>query len=65
LEKITAGISDDAAVNAVREDPKRPGLLFASTETRHVGVALMSEHCIRCSSPCLTRRDAGFRHPWG
>ncbi len=30
--KITTGIPDDAAVNAVREDPKRPGLLFASTE---------------------------------
>ena len=31
-KKITAGLPDDAAVNAVREDPKRPGLLFASTE---------------------------------
>ncbi len=31
-QKITNGISDDAAVDAVREDPEKPGLLFAGTE---------------------------------
>ncbi len=31
-QKITNGMSDDAAVDAVREDPERPGLLFAGTE---------------------------------
>jgi photosystem II stability/assembly factor-like uncharacterized protein len=32
-ELITAGLPSDAPVNAVREDPERPGLLFAGTET--------------------------------
>jgi photosystem II stability/assembly factor-like uncharacterized protein len=31
-EKITNGLPDDAAVNVVREDPVRQGLLFAGTE---------------------------------
>ena len=31
-QKITAGIPDDGAVNVVREDPVRKGLLFAGTE---------------------------------
>ncbi len=31
-QKITTGIPDDAAVNTVREDPVRKGLLFAGTE---------------------------------
>jgi photosystem II stability/assembly factor-like uncharacterized protein len=30
--KIVAGIPDDDFVHAVREDPKKPGLLFAGTE---------------------------------
>lgn len=29
---IVTGLPDNAAVNAVREDPKQPGLLFAATE---------------------------------
>jgi photosystem II stability/assembly factor-like uncharacterized protein len=29
---ITAGLANDAPVNTVREDPSRPGLLFAGTE---------------------------------
>ena len=29
---ISAGLPDDAPVNAVREDPTRPGLLYAATE---------------------------------
>jgi len=32
-QKITNGLPDDAAVNTVREDPVRKGLLFAGTET--------------------------------
>jgi photosystem II stability/assembly factor-like uncharacterized protein len=32
-QRITAGLGPDAAVNTVREDPVRPGLLFAGTET--------------------------------
>jgi photosystem II stability/assembly factor-like uncharacterized protein len=32
--EIVNGISDNAPVNAVREDPKKKGLLFASTETQ-------------------------------
>jgi len=31
-QKITRGLPDDAAVNTVREDPVRKGLLFAGTE---------------------------------
>jgi len=31
--ELTNGIPDTAYVHAVREDPKRPGLLFAGTET--------------------------------
>jgi photosystem II stability/assembly factor-like uncharacterized protein len=31
-QKITNGLPDDASVNVVREDPVRPGLLFAGTE---------------------------------
>jgi len=32
-KEIVAGIADNAAVNVVREDPVRKGLLFAGTET--------------------------------
>ncbi|MBI2682153.1 MAG: glycoside hydrolase [Acidobacteriales bacterium] len=38
-QKVTAGIPDNAAVNAVREDPVRKGLLFAGTE-RAIWVSL-------------------------
>jgi photosystem II stability/assembly factor-like uncharacterized protein len=31
-QKIVAGLPEDEAVNSVREDPKRKGLLFAATE---------------------------------
>ncbi|UAK23144.1 WD40/YVTN/BNR-like repeat-containing protein [Sphingomonas nostoxanthinifaciens] len=31
-DSIVAGLPDNAAVDAVREDPKKPGLLFAATE---------------------------------
>jgi photosystem II stability/assembly factor-like uncharacterized protein len=32
--RITAGLPDGATINAVREDPKRTGLLFAGSETQ-------------------------------
>jgi hypothetical protein len=32
-QKIVNGLPDNAPVNAVREDPDKPGLLFAGTET--------------------------------
>jgi photosystem II stability/assembly factor-like uncharacterized protein len=32
--RITNGIPDGATVNTVKEDPKKPGLLFAGTETQ-------------------------------
>ena len=58
-KKITAGISDDAAVNAVREDPKRPGLLFASTE-RAMWVSLDDGehwHSLQLNLPYTSMRD--------
>ena len=33
-QHITSGIADGATINAVREDPKRRGLLFAGSETQ-------------------------------
>ncbi len=33
-QHITSGIADGATINAVREDPKRHGLLFAGSETQ-------------------------------
>lgn len=32
-QKIVAGLPENAPVNTVREDPEKPGLLFAGTET--------------------------------
>ena len=56
---ITAGISLDENVNAVREDPKRKGLLFASTE-RQVWVSLDDgDHwqSLRLNMPATSVRD--------
>jgi len=64
LEENHAGISDDAAVNAVRE-PQRPGLLFASTE-RAMWVSFDDGehwHSLQLNLPYTSM--AGFRHPWG
>jgi len=58
-KKITEGIPDDAAVNAVREDPKRPGLLFASTE-RAVWVSFDDGgywHPLQLNLPYTSMRD--------
>jgi photosystem II stability/assembly factor-like uncharacterized protein len=58
-KKITNGISDDAAVDAVREDPERPGLLFASTE-RAMWVSFDDGdhwHSLQLNLPCTSMRD--------
>ncbi len=56
---ITNGIPDGAPVDAVREDPKRNGLLFAGTETQ-VWVSLDDgEHwqSLRLNMPATSIRD--------
>src|SRR6266516_4711378 len=56
---ITNGIPDGAPVDAVREDPKRKGLLFAGTETQ-VWVSLDDgEHwqSLRLNMPATSIRD--------
>jgi hypothetical protein len=58
-KKITEGIPDNAAVNAVREDPKRAGLLFASTE-REMWVSLDDGdhwHSLQLNLPYTSLRD--------
>src|SRR6266852_5596782 len=56
---ITSGISDGAPADAVREDPKREGLLFAGTE-REVYVSFDDgEHwqSLRLNMPATSIRD--------
>ncbi|MCJ7679981.1 MAG: glycoside hydrolase, partial [Candidatus Aminicenantes bacterium] len=56
---ITAGIPDGAPVNAVREDPKRRGLLFAGTE-REVYVSFDDGdnwQSLRLNMPASSMRD--------
>ena len=56
---ITSGIPDGAPVNAVREDPKRKGLLFAGTE-REIYVSFDDgDHwqSIRLNMPATSMRD--------
>jgi len=58
-KKITEGIPDDAAVNAVREDPKHAGLLFASTE-REMWVSFDDGdhwHSLQLNLPYTSMRD--------
>jgi photosystem II stability/assembly factor-like uncharacterized protein len=58
-KKITNGIPDDAAVDAVREDPERPGLLFASTE-RAMWVSFDDGdhwHSLQLNLPYTSMRD--------
>jgi photosystem II stability/assembly factor-like uncharacterized protein len=58
-QKITTGIPDDAAVNVVREDPIRPGLLFAGTE-RAIWVSFDDgDHwqSLRLNLPATSMRD--------
>ena len=58
-QSISAGLPDDAPVNAVREDPLRQGLLFAATE-RAVWVSLDDgEHwdALQANLPHTSMRD--------
>ena len=58
-QKITNGIPDDAAVNVVREDPIRPGLLFAGTE-RAIWVSFNdgdSWQSLQLNLPATSMRD--------
>jgi photosystem II stability/assembly factor-like uncharacterized protein len=56
---ITNGIPDGATVNAVREDPKRKGLLFASTEREVYASFDDGEHwqSLRQNMPATSVRD--------
>ena len=57
--RIVHGIPDGTIVNAVREDPRRPGLLFAGTEEA-VFVSLDegdSWHSLRLNMPATSIRD--------
>jgi photosystem II stability/assembly factor-like uncharacterized protein len=57
--EITAGIPDGGAVNVVREDPVRRGLLFAGTE-REVYVSFDdgdSWQTLRLNMPATSIRD--------
>jgi photosystem II stability/assembly factor-like uncharacterized protein len=57
--RIVRGIPDGTIVNAVREDPKRPGLLFAGTE-QAVYVSLDDGdtwHSLRLNMPATSVRD--------
>ena len=56
---LTAGLPDGATLNAVREDPKRKGLLFAGSETQ-VWVSFDDgEHwqSLRLDMPAISIRD--------
>jgi photosystem II stability/assembly factor-like uncharacterized protein len=58
-QKITTGLSDDAPVNVVREDPVRRGLLFAGTE-RAVWVSFNdgdSWQSLQLNLPATSMRD--------
>jgi photosystem II stability/assembly factor-like uncharacterized protein len=58
-QKIVGGLADDAPVNAVREDPVRPGLLYAATE-RGVWVSFDDgDHwqSLRANLPATSVRD--------
>jgi photosystem II stability/assembly factor-like uncharacterized protein len=57
--RITNGIPDGAPVDAVREDPKRRGLLFAGTETQVLISFDDGEHwqSLRLNMPATSVRD--------
>jgi len=62
-KEIVNGLPDDAPVNAVREDPKRKGLLFAGTE-RAVSVSFDDgEHwqALRLNMPASSVRDLAVK----
>ncbi|HYK82567.1 MAG TPA: hypothetical protein VEU55_05430 [Gemmatimonadales bacterium] len=57
--EITDGLPDDEVVNAVREDPVRPGLLFAGTERSVYASFDDGEHwqSLRLNLPATAVRD--------
>jgi photosystem II stability/assembly factor-like uncharacterized protein len=58
-KEIVQGLPNDAPVNAVREDPVRPGLLFCGTE-REIHFSLDDGdhwHSLRLNMPCTSMRD--------
>lgn len=58
-QEIVSGLPDGAPVNVVRTDPRRPGLLFAGTETT-VYVSFNdgdSWHSLRVNLPATSVRD--------
>ena len=62
-QSIAAGLPEDAPVNAVREDPLRPGLLFAATE-RAVWVSFDSgDHwdSLQANLPHTSMRDLAIQ----
>jgi photosystem II stability/assembly factor-like uncharacterized protein len=62
--RVTAGIPDGETVNAVREDPRRRGLLFASTE-REVYVSFDDGErwqSLRLNMPVSSVRDIAIKN---
>jgi photosystem II stability/assembly factor-like uncharacterized protein len=62
--EVSAGIPDGSFVNAIREDPVRPGLLYAATET---GVYVsfddgVSWQSLRLNMPFVSVRDISVRN---
>lgn len=60
--KIVSGIPSGAFVNVVREDPKRPGLLYAGTQT---GIYISFDNggswrSLQLNLPVTSIRDIGF-----
>ena len=56
--RITDGIPDDDFTRVIREDPDRPGLLYAGTETGAVRLVRRRRRPgSRCSSICRSRRS--------
>ena len=57
--EIVSGIASDAPINSIKEDPKRPGLLFAGSETQ-VWFSLDDGdhwHSLRANMPAISIRD--------
>ncbi|HET7694768.1 MAG TPA: hypothetical protein VFK57_03605 [Vicinamibacterales bacterium] len=57
--RIVNGLPDGAIINAVKEDPKKPGLLFAGSETQvHVSFDDGGHwHSLRQNMPAISIRD--------
>ena len=57
--EIDSGITPDATTNVIRQDPKRPGLLFAGTETQAWVSFDDGDHwqSLRLNMPAISVRD--------